>query len=51
MALLLFSIGGLFSIYEGWHKLHEPEPLSKLWIALTVLGVAIVLETGSLAGA
>jgi cation diffusion facilitator family transporter len=51
VALLLFSIGGLFSIYEGWHKLHAPEPLSKLWLALTVLGVAIVLETGSLLGA
>ena len=28
VALLLFSMGGLFSIYEGWHKLHEPEPLN-----------------------
>jgi Co/Zn/Cd efflux system component len=26
VALLLFSLGGLFSIYEGWHKLHAPEP-------------------------
>jgi cation diffusion facilitator family transporter len=50
VALLLFSLGGLFSIYEGWHKLHHPEPLSKAWIALTVLGIAFVLEAGSLAG-
>ncbi len=50
VALLLFSIGGLFSIYEGWHKLHQPEALNKAWIALTVLGIAIVLETGSLVG-
>lgn len=50
VALLLFSLGGLFSIYEGWHKLHEPEPVSKLWVALTVLGVSILLEAGSLAG-
>jgi cation diffusion facilitator family transporter len=50
VALLLFSMGGLFSIYEGWHKLHNPEPLSKVWIALSVLGIAIVLESGSLAG-
>jgi cation diffusion facilitator family transporter len=50
VALLLFSLGGLFSIYEGWHKLHEPEPLNRVWIALTVLGVAIVLETLSLLG-
>src|SRR6188472_3834880 len=27
VALMLFSVGGLFSAYEGWHKLHEPEPL------------------------
>jgi len=50
VALLLFSMGGLFSIYEGWHKLHAPEPLNKVWIALTVLGIAIVLETLSLVG-
>jgi divalent metal cation (Fe/Co/Zn/Cd) transporter len=24
VALLLFSMGGLFSMYEGWHKLHAP---------------------------
>ncbi|MBK5254740.1 MAG: cation transporter [Vicinamibacteria bacterium] len=50
VALLLFTMGGLFSIYEGWHKLHEPEPVSQLWVALTVLGVSILLEAGSLAG-
>ena len=50
VALLLFSMGGLFSIYEGWHKLHEPEPLNQAWVALTVLGLAIVLETLSLIG-
>jgi cation diffusion facilitator family transporter len=50
VALLLFSIGGLFSIYEGWHKLHEPEPLNKVWVALLVLVVAIALEAGSLIG-
>lgn len=50
VALLLFSMGGLFSIYEGWHKLHAPEPLNQAWIALLVLGVSIALETGSLIG-
>jgi cation diffusion facilitator family transporter len=50
VAILLFTLGGLFSIYEGWHKLHEPEPVSKLWVALTVLAVSILLEAGSLAG-
>jgi len=50
VALLLFSAGGLFSIYEGWHKLHAPEELHQVWVALVVLGVSIVLETGSLVG-
>lgn len=27
VAILLFSVGGVFSLYEGWHKLHYPEPL------------------------
>ncbi len=50
VALLLFSAGGLFSIYEGWHKLHAPEELHQIWVALIVLGVSIVLETASLIG-
>lgn len=50
VALLLFSMGGLFSIYEGWHKLRHPEPLRQVWIALSVLGVAIALEAASLYG-
>jgi cation diffusion facilitator family transporter len=50
VALMLFSLGGLFSIYEGWHKLHVTEPLNRPWIALLVLGISIVLESGSLAG-
>src|SRR6185295_3894247 len=28
VAIMLFSVGGLFSLYEGWHKLHNPEPLT-----------------------
>ena len=50
VALMLFSMGGVFSIYEGWHKLSSHEPLNKPWIALMVLGASIVLESGSLAG-
>jgi cation diffusion facilitator family transporter len=51
VAILLFSMGGLFSIYEGWHKIHSTEALSQVWIALTVLAVSVVLETFSLLGA
>lgn len=50
VALMLFSLGGLFSIYEGWHKLQAPEPLRAPWIAVGVLAVSIVLEGLSLAG-
>jgi cation diffusion facilitator family transporter len=50
VAIVLFSLGGLFSIYEGWHKLHAPEDLHQVWVALLVLGFAIVLESGSLYG-
>ena len=51
VALLLFSMGGLFSIYEGVHKLQNPEPLSQVWVAIVVLILAILLEGGSLLGA
>jgi cation diffusion facilitator family transporter len=51
VAILLFSMGGLFSIYEGVHKLQHPEPLSQVWIAIVVLILAILLEGSSLFGA
>jgi cation diffusion facilitator family transporter len=50
VALLLFSMGGLFSIYEGWHKLDAHEELNKPWVALGVLAVSIGLEYFSLMG-
>ena len=51
VAILLFSMGGLFSMYEGWHKLQHPESLHQEWVALTVLGISILLEGFSLQGA
>ena len=50
VAMLLFSVGGLFSIYEGIHKFQHPEPLSQVWVAIVVLVIAIALEAFSLAG-
>jgi cation diffusion facilitator family transporter len=50
VAVLLFSMGGLFSIYEGIHKLQQPEALSQVWVALLVLVFAMVLEGFSLFG-
>jgi len=50
VALLLFSLGGLFSLYEGWHKLHDNGPIESAWVALVVLGFSIVLEAFSMKG-
>ena len=50
VAVLLFTLGGMFSIYEGWHKLHQTEPISNAAVAIGVLLVAVVLEAFSLAG-
>ena len=44
VALLLFSGGGVFSVYEGVHKLQHPEAVGDIGIALAILGVAILLE-------
>ena len=48
VSIVLFSIGGMFSIFEGVQKLSEPHELENAWLPLTVLGVAIVLESFSL---
>jgi cation diffusion facilitator family transporter len=48
VALVLFSLGGLFSLYEGWHKLHSTEGLSYPWVAVGILVFGIVAETVSL---
>ena len=50
VAMLLFSLGGIFSIYEGIHKFLHPEPLNQVWVAFLVLSIAILLEGGSLYG-
>ena len=44
VAIVLFLVGGLFSLYEGFHKWQHPEPLEDWWIAVLVLVVAIGLE-------
>jgi cation diffusion facilitator family transporter len=48
VALVLFSLGAVFSIYEGTHKLGHPEPLAKMGWAIGVLLVGVVLESYSL---
>lgn len=48
VSIILFSVGGVFSLYEGIHKLEAHEELNLPWIPLAVLAVAIVLESFSL---
>ncbi len=48
VALMLFSMGGLFSIYEGIHKLGDAAPLKDPWIAIGVLVLSIAAELVSL---
>jgi len=50
VAILLFTVGGMFSLFEGWYKLTHPEPLQHVWIALLVLGLSIGLEGFSMFG-
>ena len=50
VALVLFSLGGLFSLYEGWHKLQHPQELKAPMIAIGVLIFGIVAESISLWG-
>ena len=48
VAVVLFSVGGLFALYEGWHKLQDPHPIdSWQWVPVLVLVVAIGLESFS----
>jgi cation diffusion facilitator family transporter len=47
VALMLFLGGGVFSIYEGLHKLREPEPVERVWLGLLILAISLVLEGGA----
>ncbi|GAA0532860.1 cation diffusion facilitator family transporter [Paractinoplanes ferrugineus] len=45
VSIVLFSVGGLFALYEAWHKIQHPEPIeSWKWVPLVVLVIAIALE-------
>jgi len=48
VAIVLFSVGGLFALYEAYHKISHPEPIEEWqWVPVTVLIVAIGLEAFS----
>jgi cation diffusion facilitator family transporter len=48
VALVLFSMGGLFALYEGFQKLRHPHETENLGVAVAILVVAIILEGFSL---
>ena len=50
VAVILFSMGGMFSVYEGIHKIQQPEPLTSPWLAIAVLVFSILAESVSLWG-
>jgi cation diffusion facilitator family transporter len=47
VALMLFSLGSVFAIYEGIHKIENPGPLTSPLVAVIILVVAILLESYS----
>lgn len=48
VAVMLFTLGGMFSLYEGVHKLSHPEPLRQWWLPVGVLLFSIVAESVSM---
>ena len=44
VAILLFALGGVYSVYEGVHKLLHPEELKHLYINFAILGIAVAAE-------
>jgi cation diffusion facilitator family transporter len=51
VALLLFFLGGAFSVFEGINHLAHPAPLNSPIVAMLILGISVVLEAFSLYGA
>ncbi|MCU1346501.1 MAG: cation diffusion facilitator family transporter [Acidimicrobiia bacterium] len=45
LALVLFTLGGAFAIYEGIEKLIHPHELDSVWIAIGLLSAAVVMES------
>jgi len=48
VSIILFSVGGVFSLYEGIQKLQHPHPIDVWWLPLLVLVLAIGMESYSL---
>lgn len=48
VGIVLFAVGGVFSVYEGVHKFQHPEQLAMWWLPIIVLVLAIIIEGASL---
>lgn len=49
VSIVLFSLGGLFALYEAWHKWSDPHPIdSWQWVPVAVLLVALAMEAYAL---
>ncbi|WP_123025585.1 cation diffusion facilitator family transporter [Mycolicibacterium stellerae] len=44
VALVLFTLGSVFALYEGYHKISHPSELTSPIVAIVILAVAILLE-------
>ena len=45
VSIVLFTLGGLFALYEAWHKFEDPHPIdSWQWVPVAVLLAAIAME-------
>lgn len=51
VAFILFSVGGIFAVYEGWQRYLHPHTIENANAALLVLLIAVVMEAFSLKGA
>jgi cation diffusion facilitator family transporter len=47
VAIILFSVGGMFATYEGIEKIRHPHELDSVSVAIAILVVAIILESFS----
>lgn len=48
VAVVLFSLGGLFSVYEGIQKIMKPEEIQNPWLIVGIIVLAVILEGGAL---
>ena len=49
VSIVLFTLGGLFALYEAWHKYSDPHPIdSWQWVPIAVLLIAVAMESFAL---